>query len=51
MFIEKYLEEFYIEGNECKSSCNNYFKKNYLKDEKTKYNYQCIQVCDNYCLL
>ena len=50
MCIEKCPEGFYIEGNECKSSCNNYFKKNYLDEAKTKYNYQCIQVCDNYTL-
>ena len=50
MCIEKCPEGFYIEGNECKSSCDNYFKKNYLDEAKTKYNYQCIQVCDNYTL-
>ena len=50
MCIEKCPEGFYIEENECKTSCDNYYVKNYLDEEKTKYNFQCTQVCDNYTL-
>ena len=49
MCVEKCPEGFYIEGNECKSTCTtSYYKKNYLDDANTKYNYQCTEVCDDY---
>lgn len=49
--IEECSEVFYFEGNECKSMCTNkYFKKIYLDNALTKYNYQCIQVSDDYIL-
>ena len=49
--IEECSEGFYFEGNECKSMCTNkYFKKIYLDNALTKYNYQCIQISDVYIL-
>jgi hypothetical protein len=49
--LEKCPEGFYFENNECKSACTTkYFKKIYLDTAKTKYNYQCIEVCDGYIL-
>ena len=49
--VEKCPEGFYFQNNECISSCTTkYFKKIYLDTDNTKYNYQCIEVCDGYVL-
>ena len=49
--VEKCPEGFYFENNKCISSCTTkYFKKIYLDTDNTKYNYQCIEVCDGYVL-